>query len=90
MRAMFNVIVRIGERAGVPGMSPHRLRHRACTDIVRYCVKNGIPEEEILRLTGHSSRGALQPYYEHDMVERSTTVLDGVNDMYDDEGNPKE
>ncbi len=86
-RAMFNSIVRVGENAGVPGMSPHRVRHRACTDIVRYCVGRGIPEEEILRLTGHSSRRALQPYYEHDMTERSVDILDGVNEMYDKDGN---
>lgn len=44
--------------------SPHRLRHRACTDIVDYGVRMGLPEERILFLTGHSSRAALKPYYD--------------------------
>lgn len=80
-------IKKLAEVAGVPHMSPHRIRHRACTDIVRYCVKHGIPEEEILRLTGHSSRAALLPYYEHDMIDRSQVIVDGVADMYDEDGN---
>lgn len=89
MRGLSGIITRISERAGVPNMSPHRIRHRACTDIVRYCVRKGIPEEDMLRLTGHSSRRALQPYYEHDRVERSSSILDGVSDMYDENGELK-
>ncbi len=63
-KALFRWVLRCCEAAEVEPFSPHRLRHRACTDIVNWAVKMAIPEERILFLTGHSNRSALQPYYD--------------------------
>lgn len=83
---IWTMVRRLADAAGVPNMSPHRIRHRACTDIVRRAMKEGLPEEEILFLTGHSSRAALQPYYEAAKSRKSARrVLDSLEDLPDDE-----
>ena len=62
---IWTIVRRIGKAAKYKKeLSPHRIRHRACTDIVRVALKRGLPEEDLLFLTGHSSRAALYPYYE--------------------------
>lgn len=66
--------------------SPHKIRHRACTDIVQASIKLGLPEEEILFLTGHSSRQALQPYYEASKSRKNARqVLDSLDDLIDED-----
>lgn len=80
------IVHRVAELAGVENMSPHKIRHRACTDIVKTAVQQGLPEEEILYLTGHSSRGALQPYYEAAKSYKGPrAVLDAMSGLEDDE-----
>lgn len=61
---IWRLVGRIAAAAGLPSTSPHRIRHRACTDLVHAGLRAGLPEEELLFLTGHSSRSALYPYYE--------------------------
>lgn len=63
-KTLFRWVRRCCSAAQLSYSSPHRLRHRACTDIVDVGVKMGIAEERILFLTGHSNRSALRPYYE--------------------------
>jgi len=63
-KALFRWVQRCCSTAQLRYLSPHRLRHRACTDIVDHAVKMGIAEERILFLTGHSNRSALRPYYD--------------------------
>lgn len=80
------IVHRIGKKAGVPNMSPHKIRHRACTDIVKTAVQQALPEEEILYLTGHSSRAALQPYYEAaKSYQGPRAVLDAMVDLKDED-----
>ncbi len=64
-KTLFRWVLRCCEAADLRSFSPHRLRHRACTDIVDWGVRMRIPEERLLFLTGHSNRSALQPYYDH-------------------------
>lgn len=68
--------------------SPHKLRHRACTDIVDAGRRRRPPiaEERLLLLTGHSSRGALQPYYDatEDLTD-AWDVLASLPNLYETE-----
>ena len=83
---IYRIVRRAGKAAGIPDTSPHRVRHRACTDIVRIATKNGVPEEEILFLTGHSSRMALQPYYEYAKSRKEVReVLEEMSKLEDEE-----
>lgn len=82
---IYFIVQRIGETAGL-STSPHKIRHRACTDIVQNGIKRGLPEEEILFLTGHSSRAALQPYYEASKSRKSARqVLDSLDELLDED-----
>lgn len=83
---IWTIVRRVGAQAKVPNMSPHKIRHRACTDIVDQGMREGWPEEEILYYTGHSSRAALQPYYEALKSSKSARKLfDSFADLTDDE-----
>jgi integrase len=75
------MVQRIAKVAGVK-TSPHKIRHRACTDIVQTGAKQSLPEEDLLFLTGHSSRAALAPYYEASKSRKSArAVLDALPEV---------
>jgi integrase len=81
---IWRIVVRIAEAAGVDDTSPHRIRHRACTDIVRAGMRATppLPEEELLYLTGHSNRASLQPYYDASKDrEEARGVLNSIDDL---------
>lgn len=81
---IYYLVQRLAEKARV-STSPHKIRHRACTDIVRASVRLNLPEEEILFLTGHSSRAALQPYYDAAKVrKRARAVLHFIDQLEDE------
>ncbi len=77
-RTIRAIVSRVAKVAGVSPCSPHRIRHRACTDIVKEGTAQGLPEEELIFLTGHSSRAALKPYYEAQGHVRPRAVLDAI------------
>lgn len=82
---IYKLVQRIGEAAGVE-TSPHKIRHRACTDIVQRAIQLGLPEEEILFLTGHSSRHALQPYYQASKSRKSArAVLNSLDELIEED-----
>jgi len=77
----YDILKRLSKRAGIRTMSPHRVRHRACTDLIRVGVKNNLPEEDLLYLTGHSSRTALLPYYEATKSRKAARAV--LNDVFE-------
>lgn len=80
---LFRIVRRCCADAGIEAMSPHRIRHRACTDLVRSGIRMGLPEEELLSLTGHSSRSALYPYYEAAKDRKlARATLNSIDDLY--------
>lgn len=82
---IYYLVQRIGAEAGVE-TSPHKIRHRACTDIVRAAIAQLLPEEEILFLTGHSSRKALAPYYEASKSKKKArNVLNSLDSLIDED-----
>jgi integrase len=82
---IYKMVQRIGEGIGVD-TAPHKIRHRACTDIVQTGVRQQLPEEDLLFLTGHSSRGALAPYYDASKSRKSArSVLDSLDQVVDED-----
>lgn len=83
---VWRIVQRVGEAAGISGMSPHKIRHRACTDILDEGLRSGWPEEDILFLTGHSSRAALKPYYETlKSIKSGRDLLSSLGGLEDDD-----
>jgi integrase len=61
-------------RAGLPGVTPHVLRHTAAT----WMVMRGVPIEEVARLLGHrDSRTTQRVYAKHspDYLRRAVDAL---------------
>ncbi len=80
-RTIRGIVTRVSKVVGYWPSSPHRIRHRACTDIVQSATAQGLPEEELLHLTGHTSRASLQPYYEARGHTKPRAVLDGIDGL---------
>lgn len=81
----WEIVRRVAKESDLEGVSPHMCRHRAVTDIVTICTKNGVPEEILLKLTGHSSRKAIEPYFEASKTSKNVRDVLEAAAMLDDE-----
>lgn len=81
-KGIFRWVCKCCEAAAVPPFSPHRLRHRAVTDMVNRGEKMGTPQENLLYLTGLSHRSALLVYYDRNKD------ADTIRSLLDDPGDP--
>lgn len=76
-----NVVKPLGEKVGIPNLSPHKLRHSAITEAVKMAQASGIGLEEVMDFSGHANVQTLLIYRDRErnvQGKLSTMIAAGV------------